>query len=288
MINYINEEFVKSDDAKISVFDLAVLRGYGVFDFFRTYNSKPFKLKEHIQRLLNSCKIIDLKIRWELNELEKIVLKTLEKNIRENPCSNHNNPRKSTLSELNIRIAITGGESNDSITPQNPQLIVLITPATVYPEKFYKNGVKIISWPSERILPEAKSTAYLMAIKGLMFAKKKGAIEILYIEKNGKILECATSNFFAVKNEKLYTPKLDGILSGITRKVIIDLAKKLKIPVFEKNIFYKDIRYFNECFITASNKEIMPVNQIDNFKISAPGKITKILAEEFKKLTLNF
>lgn len=279
MIHYLNGKFVKDEEAKISVFDLIVLRGYGVFDFLRTYNQRPFLLREHLERLKNSAKIIGLKFNFKLERIEKIVQQLLRKNILKNKKQ-----------EFNLRIILTGGVSKDSLTPGRPQLIILVSPVLPYPERYYLKGIKLISVKSQRILAEAKSINYLFAVKELQKAKKEGGIEILYLGKGGKILEAATSNFFAVKNDKILTPKLDKeILPGITRKVVIDLAKKLKIPVFEKNLYYREIKNFDEAFLTASNKEIMPVREIDNIKIkNSPGKITKILMEEFKKLTLGF
>jgi branched-chain amino acid aminotransferase len=276
MIFYINGKFLDERKAKISVYDLGLLRGYAVFDFLRTYNQKPFYLDDHLKRLLNSAKLIGLKHNYNLKFLRKITLQTLKKNIQKGL-------------EYNIRIILTGGNSEDFITPSKPNLIVMITPLKKLDEKLYQKGGKLITKISERILPQAKTIIYTSAVKFIQEAKKKGAVEVLLLDKDKKILECTTSNFFAVIDGKIITPPTEKILPGITRKIVINLAKKLKIPVIEKDIHFNEIKKFDEAFITASNKEILPIIQIDNLKISnQPGIMTKILMNEFKKLTLNF
>ncbi len=275
-IFYINGKFVPESQAKISVFDLGFLRGYAVFDFLRTYNQKPFYLEDHLKRLLNSAKLIGLKHNYNLEKLKEIVIKTVQKNIKANPQK----------VDFNIRIYLTGGISKDFISPGKPNLIILITSVKELDEKFYQKGVKLITKVSERIIPQAKTTIYTEGIKFLQEAKRKGAIEVLLISRKGKILECTTSNFFAVIGRKLITPPIENILVGITRKIVINLAKKLEISVIERDIDIKEIKKFEEAFITATNKEILPVIQIDRIKIGRGkvGGITKILMNEFKKL----
>jgi branched-chain amino acid aminotransferase len=276
MIFYINGKFLDEKEAKISVYDLGLLRGYAVFDFLRTYNQKPFYLDDHLKRLLNSAKLIGLKHNYNLKFLRKITLQTLKKNIQKGL-------------EYNIRIILTGGKSKDFISPSKPNLIVMITPLKKLDEKLYQKGGKLITKISERILPQAKTIIYAEAVKFMQEAKKKGAVEVLLLDKNKKILECTTSNFFAVIDGKLITPSTEKILSGITRKIVINLAKKLKISFIERDIYFNEIKKFDEAFITASNKEILPIIQIDNFKISSqPGPITKTLMSQFKELTKNF
>ncbi|MEM0476587.1 MAG: aminotransferase class IV [Candidatus Aenigmatarchaeota archaeon] len=274
-IFYINGKFVKEDEAKISVFDLGLTRAYAVFDFLRTYNGEPFYLDDHLKRFLNSAKLIGLKHNYNLKTLKNLVLKTLKLNKH--------------LKEANIRIYLTGGEAKDFITPTKASLIILITPIKKLDEKLYKHGGKLITKISERIIPQAKTIVYTEGVKFLQEAKRKGGIEVLLLDKNRRILECTTSNFFAVINKKLITPKSGKILEGVTRMVVIKLAKKLKIPVIERDIFYKEIKNFDEAFITATNKEILPIVKIDKIKIGKGkvGPLTKILMNEFKKLTEN-
>jgi branched-chain amino acid aminotransferase len=276
MIFYINGKFLDEKEAKISVYDLGLLRSYAVFEVLRTYNQKPFYLDDHLKRLLNSAKLIGLKHNYNLKFLRKITLQTLKKNIKKGL-------------EYNIRIILTGGNSEDFITPSKPNLIVMITPLKKIDEKLYQKGGKLITKISERILPQAKTIIYTEAVKFMQEAKRKEAVEVLLLDKNKKILECATSNFFAVIDGKLVTPPVEKIFAGTTRKIVINLAKKLKIPVIERDIYFNEIEKFDEAFITATLKEILPIIQIDNFKISSqPGPITKTLMFKFKKLTENF
>lgn len=272
---YIDGKFLKEREAKIPVYDLGLLRSYGVFDFLRTYNRKPFYLKDHLKRLLNSAKIIGLKHNYKIQELEKLVILALNKNKH--------------LKEANIRIILTGGDSYDFITPAKPRLIIMITPVKELDEKLYEKGAKLITKTYERINPNAKTLIYCDAIKFLQEAKRKKAVEVLLIDKNNEILECTTSNFFAVINKQVITPLKEKILEGITRKLIINLCRKYKIPLIERKIYKEEIKKFNECFITASNKEILPIIKIDDFKISSkPGEITNFLMERFKELTKNY
>lgn len=268
-LHYLNGKWVKTKDLNISAFDLAVIRGFGIFDFLRTYNRQPFLLDDHLERLFNSAKTLGIEIPKTKKALENIVFE----GIRKNPGG-----------ELNIRLVVTGGVGPDSTTPGKPSLIVIFTPAVNYPKSYYQKGVKVISYQEERVLPETKSLNYLTAIIALQKAKKEKAVEAIYVDQKGKIFEGTTSNFFAVINDKLITPK-EKILFGITRKLVINLAKKLKIDFEEKNLYLSQIKSFSEAFITASNKEIMPVVKIDDQIIGEgkPGKITRQLMKEFRK-----
>lgn len=273
-LHYFNHQWVSSSELKISVFDLAVLRGYGVFDFLRTYNRKPFMLDDHLNRLFNSAKNIGIKPPKTKKEIKEIILSGIEKNPG---------------SELNIRILITGGVGPDSITPGRPSLIVIFTAAINFPKEYYQKGIKVITFPAGRVYSVVKSLNYLTGVIALQKAKKEGALEAIYVNDDSHILEGTTSNFFAVIDNQLITPKKE-VLFGITRKVVINLAKKLKIPVKEENIFLSQIKNFSEAFITASNKEIMPVVKIDD-KIIGKGKVGKItqkLIREFQILKKNY
>lgn len=275
-IFYINGKFLPESKACISVYDIGFLRGFAVFDFLRTYNFTPFYLKEHLKRLLKSAKIIGLKHNYTTKKLESIVLETLNKNRH--------------LKEANIRIILTGGKTTDFITPSKATLIVMITPVRELPQNIYKYGGKLITKIYERIDPQAKTIIYTDAIRFLIEAKKKKAVEVLLINKEGKILECTTSNFFAVRKKVVLTPPPNKILQGITRNIVIEICRKNKIPILEKELNYKEIKKFNEVFITASNKEILPIVKIDNFKIGKGkvGEITLFLMTKFKELTSNY
>lgn len=274
--HFLNQRWVKTEALKISAFDLAVTRGFGVFDFLRTYNRKPFYLVAHLDRFFHSARLMGLKIPKTKKEMEKIVYQGLARNKK--------------LTEANIKIILTGGETNDGITPAgNPALIVTFTAAVEYPPQSYQKGVKIITLVGKRWLPAAKYLNYSQAVVAMMKAKKEKAEEALYVDEGGEIYETTRCNFFAVIDEKLITAK-KNILMGITRGVVIELAKKLGIKVIERDLYLREIPQFQETFITASNKEIMPVVRIDNQTVGEGkvGVVTKKLMGVFANLTKNY
>ncbi|MBD2129619.1 aminotransferase class IV [Microcoleus sp. ZQ-A2] len=270
-ICYLNGKYVPFDQACLPLNDLGIVRGYGVFDFLRTYNGVPFKLTEHVQRLQNSAKLIGLSLPWSTAEIEEITQNTLT----------HNH-----LPEANIRIVVTGGASADFITPLGqPSLMVIVTPVSKYPQEYYEQGIKVITVPIERFIPKAKSLNYISAIGALQQAKQTNAVEALYMNSQGDVLEGTTTNFFVFRGSQLITPK-EGILNGITRDVILKLAKD-RFEIVEQSIGYSQLNHCDEAFITSSTKEIMPVVQIDELYISQgkPGENTQTLMHLFHKYT---
>ncbi len=269
-IYYLNGKYVAADEACLPINDLAIVRGYGVFDFLRTYNGVPFKLREHVQRLQKSAELIGLNLPWSTQEIEAIAQETFNRNH---------------LPDANIRIIVTGGIATDFITPAGePSLIVIVTPVTEYPEAYYKQGVKVITVQTQRFIPGAKSLNYISAIMALQQAKQENAVEALYVNQD-RVLEGTTTNLFVFQDNKLITPK-DNILYGITREVVLELAKN-KFEIVEQPISYSDLNRCNEAFITATNKEIMPVTQIDDLQISngKPGENTQYLMHLFHNYT---
>ncbi|OGR23005.1 MAG: branched-chain amino acid aminotransferase [Desulfobacterales bacterium RIFOXYA12_FULL_46_15] len=274
-IYYVDGKFVSSDQAVIPVDDLAVLRGYGVCDIMRTYNGKPYFLKDHIRRLENSAKEIGLSLPWQTREITDIVLETLNRN--------------QVTDEANIRIVITGGSSPDFFYPQgNPRMIVLITDLKKLPDTWYEAGVKVITYPLERSLPDAKVISYIPAAIALKKAKETGAIEAIYINRKMEALEGTTSNLFAFFENTLVTPK-DGVLKGITRQAILAIAEK-SYKTEEKPVSLACLLNANEVFISGTNKCIVPVIQIDDTKIGngRPGPETKKLIAALEKHALEF
>lgn len=271
---YFNGKIILEDKAHIGMHDMGVLRGYGVFTFLRTYNGKPFFLKEHFNRLKRSAEELRLKVPVSYREIGPIIKKLLKKN---------------KFLESNIRIVLTGGQSKSGMDYDynSPTFFVLIEKLHKYPASIYKNGARLIVHEYQRKFPRSKTTDYIMAMKLQGIRKKQKAIEILYVS-DGFILEAATSNFFIFKKDKLITPK-DNVLTGITRNFVISLAKS-KFKVEEKNIAFKELKSATEAFITATNKEIIPVVKIGDQKIGN-GKVgpgTKLLMELFKKRTQNY
>jgi branched-subunit amino acid aminotransferase/4-amino-4-deoxychorismate lyase len=274
-IFYVKGKFLKESKSFISPKDLGFLRGYGVFEFFEIINGKPFYLKEHLKRFLKSAKILKIEHSFSLKDLEKIVFETLKKN--------------KNFKDGFARIILTGGDSKDSLFAQKPNLYLFFEEKRKLPEIFYQKGAKVITKVYNRILPKAKTLCYAESILNLKEAKKKGALEVLICNEKGEIFEGTTSNFFAVIKNKVFTPPSEKILEGVTRKIVFEICKKLKIEIKERKIFKKEIKNFKEAFLTSTTKKILPITKIDNIKIGeGAGEITKRIMEEFEKIRENF
>ena len=264
-IYYVDGNYVPADQAVIPVDDLAIVRGIGVFDLLRTYNGKPYFLKEHVQRLYHSAIEINLDLPWSQEEICRIVQETLDLN---------------TLDEANARIIVTGGSSSDYMTPKGkPRLLVLVTPLPKLPRWWHTKGVKVITIQEKRNFPGAKSIDYLPAAIALGKAQKEDAIEALYLDNEGRALEGTTSNLFVFINDNLVTPG-SGILSGITRKVVLGISQA-HFPVEIRDVYKDELLTAQEVFITGTNKGLVPVVRIDDVTIGngRPGYRTlKIMA----------
>lgn len=270
---YVNGAYVSADAASVNVRDLSVLRGYGTFDYMRTYGGQPFRLERNLARLRRSCEIIALDLHWSDEELTQIVQETLRRN-------------QENSDEFSIRIVVTGGISSTNILPDGePSLIVMVEPLSPYPAEWYKTGVKVIITDEQRIYPAAKSIAYLPAVVAQQRAKAVGGIEALYRTPDGHITEGTTSNVFALFSNTLVTPE-DGILPGITREAILELVQAhytVEIrPLSEAELLSAD-----EVFITAANKRVLPVVQIDDTVIGdgTPGEGTQHIMALFDAFT---
>jgi len=271
-IAYINGDYVSQYQAKISVFDLGLTRGYGVFDFFRTYQGIPFYFEDHFNRLKKSAKMLNLDFSITPENLNSIIFFLMKKNKQK---------------EAAIKVILTGGEALHSFNlDARPTLIVTTLPLAMYPKEYFTDGVKIISKEHPPFLAECKTLNYIPALVAMQEAKSLGALEVLFTHKN-QILECGTSNFFAFKNDTLITPSRD-IIFGITRKAILKIAKG-HFDIEERNVSKDEINTFDEVFISASNKEIWPVRQIDEtlVKNGKVGPNTKKIMNLFKTYTEN-
>lgn len=272
---YINGKFVDEDSAQLSAKDLTVLRGFGVFDFLITYNKRPFYLEQHVERLENSAKEIGLALNHTNEEICSIVNETIEKN------SHH--------PESNIRIVYTGGVSSDGVTPQgNGMLMVMVTPKYELPAQWYSDGAAIGTVDIERFIPTSKSTSYLNAIFAQEQARKVDGIEAVYVDRNNRVLEGTTTNIFCIKDNILITPP-DDILPGITRGVVLNLMEN-RMDIQLRHIDKAEIQQMDEIFITASNKEIVPVIRVDAMVINdgTPGSITKDIMARFRSYTTEY
>lgn len=272
-IFYIDGAFVQADEALIPATDLAVLRGYGVFDFLRTYQGRPFRLSQNLARLRRSSALIGLDYPWSDDAIAAIVHQTLR----------HND---GLAQEFNIRIVVTGGSSVDNITPQGkPRLLVMVTPLHAPPDWWYERGVKAISVTYERILPAAKSINYIPAIMAQKLAREQGAVEALYLDRQGRVTEGTTTNLFVFYGNRLVTPGED-VLSGITRGVVLELAGP-HYDVVIRDLPYDELLLADEAFLTAANKQVVPLVQLDDltFGTGQPGPQTRHIMALFKQET---
>jgi branched-chain amino acid aminotransferase len=269
-IFYVDGEYVEEAQAALPLTDIAILRGYAVFDFLRTYNGRPFHLGDHLRRLQNSAGLLHIACPWSVDELTDIVEELL---------------RQNRFAETNVRFIITGGDSSDSITPEDKtRLVIMATPVKTYPAEWYSNGVKIITSEVTRYRPESKSTNYIQAIMALRRGRDEGAVEAVYVNEDNEVLEGTTSNFFVVDGETIITPER-GILPGITRDVVIRLASE-KFVVERASISRDILPSYSEMFLTSSNKEVAPVVRVDNFRVSdVPGPVTREVMRLFGEYT---
>lgn len=278
---YINGEYFEKDQARVSVFDHGFLYGDGVFEGIRSYNRLVFKLKEHINRLYESSQGIMLTIPLSKEEMIKAVVATLKLNKLDNAY---------------IRLVVTRGMGDLGLDPRkckHASVIIITDNIKLYPEKMYREGLSIITVPTPRNIPEAlnpqiKSLNYLNNILAKIEALNSGYEEALMFTAHGYVAECTGDNIFIIKDNNLITPPAFlGILKGITRACVMDIAKKSGMTVKEEVITRHNIYTADECFLTGTAAEIIPVVGVDKRVIGGgkPGKITSSLMKEFRKTT---
>ena len=278
---YINGEYFEKDEAKISVFDHGLLYGDGVFEGIRSYDRLVFKLKEHIDRLYESSQGIMLNIPLSKKDMIKAVVETLKLNELDNAY---------------IRLVVTRGVGDLGLDPRkckSASIIIITDTIKFYPEKLYKEGLTIITVPTPRNMPEAlnpqiKSLNYLNNILAKIEAINSGYEEALMFTARGYVAECTGDNIFIIKNNDLITPPAYlGILKGITRASVMDIARKIGMTVREEVITRHNIFTADECFLTGTAAEVIPVVCLDKRTIGEgkPGKITLNLMKEFRKAT---
>lgn len=270
-IHYIDGEFVEASQARIPASDLAVLRGYGVFDFLRTYNGAPFRLVEHLQRLQRSAELIELACPWDLEELADIVEQTL---------------RLNHYSESGIRLVITGGDSPGGFLPAGEsRLLVMVTPLQTLPSETTQRGADVVTIEQARHLPEAKTINYIPGITAQLKARRVNpqAIDAIYTEA-GRVFEGTRSNTFICRGGRWSTPG-GGVLLGITRAEVIKL---LGDQVELRDFTLDEYCAADEVIITSSTKEIVPVVRVDDRIIGdgAPGTNTRALMRKWRELTV--
>ncbi len=274
---FLDGKFVDKSEAKVSVFDHGLLYGDGIFEGIRVYNNCVYRLEEHLERLFYSAKAILLKIPMTMEELSEAVCES---------C------RQNQISNGYIRLIITRGVGNLGLSPDSctkPGVIIIADTISLYPEEHYTNGLSIVTVPTRRIGPASldpgvKSLNYLNNIMAKMEAAQYGALEAIMLNDSGYVAECTGDNLFIVHKGKLYTPDAaNGALRGITRQAVMELAKSLELEMSEKNLTRYDIWNADECFLTGTAAEVIPVVKLDSREIGSgkPGPITKRLHEAF-------
>jgi branched-chain amino acid aminotransferase len=278
---YINGKLYDKEDAKISVYDHGFLYGDGVFEGIRSYGGKVFRLAEHLDRLWNSAKAIWLQIPLSKPELAKAIEDTLAVN---------------GIEDGYIRVVVSRGCGTLGLDPNkcsHPQVIIITDHISLYPEELYQKGLEIITVSTIRnhpaaLNPRVKSLNYLNNILAKIEGLQAGCIEALMLNHKGEVAECTGDNLFLVRGGRLSTPPNEaGILEGITREAVISLARELDIEVREVPLTKHDVYIADECFLTGTAAEVIPVVKVDSRTIGdgTPGKITRQLMAQFKKLT---
>jgi branched-chain amino acid aminotransferase len=277
---YISGKLVEKSDAKISVFDHGLLYGDGVFEGIRAYSGRVFRLKQHVDRLYLSALGIHLQIPMKREEMAAAIVDTLAQN---------------KLSDAYIRVVVTRGAGSLGLDPRktsDPQIIIITDKISLYPEELYEHGLKIVTAATTRnhpnaVNPRIKSLNYLNNILARIEGTEAGCMEALMLNHEGHVAECTGDNIFVVHAGKIHTPSVDsGILEGITRDAVIELARAAGYSVTERTMDRHDVFTADECFLTGTAAELIPVVACDGRTIGAgrPGPITRELRERFQRL----
>ncbi|MBX0357043.1 branched-chain-amino-acid transaminase [Halobacillus sp. Nhm2S1] len=278
---YMSGEYMKKEEAVVSVYDHGFLYGDGVFEGIRVYEGNIFKLDEHLNRLYDSAKSIMLEIPHSKEELEEIIAETV---------------RRNQLETAYIRVVVSRGAGNLGLDPAscaNPRLVVIAEALALFPKELYERGVRLASVSSRRnrpdvLPPQVKSLNYLNNILVKMEANQAGVDEALMLNDQGYVTEGSADNIFIVKNGTILTPPTYlGALEGITRNAIIDLAEEKGYKVKEQPFTRHDVYVADEVFLTGTAAEVIAVVEVDQRKVGEgkPGVVTNHLLSEFRKVT---
>ena len=278
---FVDGKFCSERDAKVSVFDHGLLYGDGVFEGIRIYHGRVFKLQEHVERLFDSARAILLQIPLTPAQLMQATVET---------C------RANKLRDGYIRLVVTRGVGSLGLNPRSckkPSVIIIADKIQLYPPEYYARGLDLVTVPTTRNLhnsvnPAIKSLNYLNNILSKIEANNAGVEEAIMLNAEGFVAECTGDNLFIVKHGAMLTPPLAaGALYGITRQTVMELAEQAGVRVAEPNLTRYDLFCADECFITGTAAEIVPVVKIDGRVIGTgkPGSLTKKLTEEYHALT---
>ncbi len=277
---YVDGAYYDREHAKISVFDHGLLYGDGVFEGIRVYEGCLFRLHRHLDRLYESARAIALEIPMPPDAMTGVVVETVRRNGRRNAY---------------VRLVVTRGEGDLGVDPANCKratVICIVDEVRLYPEEMYRQGIQIVTASTRQVGgavfdARIKSLNYLKNVLAKIEARRAGTLEAVMLNDQGYVAECTGDNIFIVKGGTLLTPPLwDGALEGITRGAILELAAKLGIPAREERLTRYDLFNADECFLTGTGAEMIPVVDIDNRRIGdgAQGVITALLIEAFRSI----
>ena len=278
---YINGRFFKKDEAVISVYDHGFLYGDGVFEGIRAYNGKAFRLTEHVERLYESAQAIWLTIPKSKAEVAGAIDETIA---------------RSGIKDAYIRVVVSRGAGALGLDPQktrDPQLIIIVDTISIYPKELYEKGMEIVTASTMRnhpaaLNPRIKSLNYLNNIMAKIEGSLAGCVEALMLNHKGEVAECTGDNIFIVKDKRVLTPSTDsGILDGVTRRLVMELAAAAGYPVIEMSMTRHDVYTADEVFLTGTAAELIPVVKVDARIIGdgKPGLVFNELRSGFRKLT---
>src|ERR1700730_17697555 len=278
---YIDGKFYSEANAKISVFDHGLLYGDGIFEGIRFYNGRVFRLEEHLERLWDSARSICLEIPMSMREITEALLQTI---------------RQNELRDGYVRLLVTRGIGNLGLNPaqcKRPSVIIIASTIALYAPEIYQKGLTVVTCATRRTNPSAlnhavKSLNYLNNVMARIEANLAGADEALMLNDAGHVAECTADNIFIVKHDQIFTPPIPaGALRGITRSIVFDIAAEFGLSIVEADFTRHDIFVADECFLTGTAAEIVPVVKADGRLIGngKPGPVTTRIIARFREMT---
>ena len=270
---FINNDLAPASEASLLISDLAIQRGYGIFDFLKTIDHTPIFPDEHLERFLHSARQLRLEAGRTKDELLGCIRLLMEKN---------------KIPHSGIKLTLTGGYSPDGYTLVKPNFVITQSPLQFPVTGLFEKGFRLVSYPHQRQMPDTKTIDYLMAIWLQPYIRERNADDVLY-HQGGQISECPRSNFFIVTNDDMVVTPLDGILKGVIRGKVLEVAGR-QFKTAERPVTLEEIENAKEAFITSTTKHVVPVVELDGRRIGdgAPGKVTRWVSEVLRSVVFNF
>jgi len=282
LVAYVNGAFVPKEEAKISVYDHGYLYGDGIFEGIRAYNGRIFRLDRHLDRLYDSARYLMLEIPLSKPEMSAAIVETV---------------RRCGLRDAYIRPVISRGVGDLGLDPRKckvPTVVIIVDTIQLYPKEAYERGLRAVTAAVRKVRPDAvsvqaKTLNYLSSILARLEANRAGVEEALMLQGDGYVCECSADNIFLVRGGEVWTPPAHlGILQGVTREAVMELARRQGLPMLERVFTLYDVYTADECFLTGTGAEVGPVVEVDSRRIAAgtPGPITQRLIAAFRDLVM--